>query len=121
MDEFIKVFKALGEPTRLRILKILAENEMCVCEIEKVLEMTQPRISQHLKVLKHAQLVHERKEGRWSYFSVNAAKISEVFDAFKGFMKESLKTTPNFGEEYERYRRLDWDEDVLECRPKKGN
>jgi ArsR family transcriptional regulator len=61
---FEQYFKALGEPTRLRIIKLLSEKELCVCELEHIMRISQPRISQHLKVLKQTGLVCERREGQ---------------------------------------------------------
>ncbi|MFZ5899221.1 MAG: ArsR/SmtB family transcription factor, partial [Bacillota bacterium] len=66
MRELAERIKALGEPTRLKILRLLHERELCVCEIAEVLQMSQPRISQHLKVLRQAGLVSERKVKIWS-------------------------------------------------------
>ena len=60
---FETMFKALGEPTRLKILKLLAVKDLCVCDLEEIMQASQPRISQHLKVLKQARLVNERREG----------------------------------------------------------
>lgn len=73
--QICKAFKALGEPTRLKIIKMLAIQGMCVCELSEVLGMLQPRVSQHLKILKEAELVEETKEGYWVYYSLNRANI----------------------------------------------
>jgi len=64
---FETVFKALGEPTRLKIIKLLAVRDLCVCDLEEVMQISQPRISQHLKVLKYAGLVNERKKANAAY------------------------------------------------------
>ena len=72
MQFYIDKFKALADETRLRILSLLLHSnaELCVCEMTDALEIPQYNISRHLKVLKSAGLVGERKEGRWVYFSV---------------------------------------------------
>ena len=64
MEDFVKLCKALGEPTRLKILRLLAIRPMYVCELNVVLDMSQPRISQHLRVLKEAGLLGETREAR---------------------------------------------------------
>ena len=71
MKRYAEYFKALGDETRLRILCLLvyAESGLCVCELTDALEIPQYNISRHLKILKNAGLVEERKEGRWVYFS----------------------------------------------------
>jgi ArsR family transcriptional regulator len=56
--------KALGDPTRLKILSQLKEEELCVCELVEILKMGQPAVSQHLRRLKHAGLVKERRHGQ---------------------------------------------------------
>jgi len=70
MKEYAEYFKALGDETRLRILYLLirADSELCVCELTDTLEIPQYNISKHLKILKNAGLVVERKEGRWVNF-----------------------------------------------------
>ena len=57
------VFKALSDPTRLKILESVQNGEKCICEIVPVTGKSQPNVSQHLKVLKNAGLIHERKNG----------------------------------------------------------
>lgn len=70
MKNAATVFKALSDETRLRVIKLLEERELCVCELIQVLEMSQPRISRHLGVLKNAGLVNDRREGKWVYYSL---------------------------------------------------
>ncbi len=65
--DFIKVFKALGENTRMKIIKLLSYKSMCVCELSEVLGMLQPRISNTFKNPKEAKLVNESKEGYWVF------------------------------------------------------
>jgi len=72
MKEFIKVMKALSDPNRVKLLKILQEKELCVCEIQAALGIAQPTVSKHLKILEHAGLVKRKKEGLWvNYYLSN--------------------------------------------------
>jgi len=73
MKEITEMFKALGDETRLRIVNLLnkAGKALCVCEFVDALEETQYNISRHLKALRNAGLVDERKEGRWVYYSLS--------------------------------------------------
>ena len=71
MTNDLAVFKACSDQTRLRILFLLAERELCVCEIVAVLGMQQGKISRHLAVLKHAELVADRRDGTWIYYSLS--------------------------------------------------
>jgi len=65
MKEFIKVMKALSDPNRVKLLKILQQKELCVCEIQAALGIAQPTVSKHLKVLESSGLVGRRKDGLW--------------------------------------------------------
>lgn len=72
MKKTANIFKALSDETRLRVIKLLQERELCVCELIQVLNMSQPRISRHLSVLKNAGIVDDRREGKWVYYSLRA-------------------------------------------------
>ncbi|MCX8153645.1 MAG: metalloregulator ArsR/SmtB family transcription factor [Candidatus Bathyarchaeota archaeon] len=65
-----KFFKALADPTRLRILTLLTMREICVCEVMAALELTQPTASHHLGILENAGLVKKRKEGKWVFYKL---------------------------------------------------
>ncbi len=76
MNTYTNLFKALSDETRLRILHILlvAEKELCACEFTDVLEVTTYNISKHIKILKNANLIAERKESRWVYYRIKTNK-----------------------------------------------
>jgi len=65
-----KIFKALADPIRLRILGLLSSREMCVCEVMVALDLTQPTASHHLRILENVRLVKDRKEGKWVFYSI---------------------------------------------------
>ncbi len=82
VHELSKVFMALADETRLRILKLLEFREMCVCEVMIALGLTQPTASHHLGILNNAGLIKKRKEGRWVYYSVTKPEIARcIFDS----------------------------------------
>ena len=70
MDNDVAVFKACSDATRLRILFLLTERELCVCEIMAVLDMPQGKISRHLAVLKQYGLLKDRRDGVWIYYAL---------------------------------------------------
>lgn len=74
MKEYVNLFKALSDETRLRIVVLLSEKELCVCQIEAVLGLPQAKISRHLTVLRHAGLVKDRRDGLWIYYSLTEPK-----------------------------------------------
>ena len=72
-----KFFKALSDEKRIRILKLLTIREMCVCELMIALDVTQPNLSHHLKILENEGFVNRRKEGKWAYYSLTNLKAIE--------------------------------------------
>jgi ArsR family transcriptional regulator len=71
VEATLRLFRALGDETRLRLLGHLRGGEQCVCDLSDELEASQPRLSFHLKTLKDAGLVTDRREGRWVYYTIN--------------------------------------------------
>lgn len=74
-------FHALSDPTRLAILQRLRRGERCVCDLTDALEAAQSRLSFHLRVLREAGLVNDRRDGRWVHYSIDAAALDEVGEA----------------------------------------
>jgi len=69
-----RLFKALADPTRIRLLNLLAQGELCVCDLMSVLRMGQSRISRHLAYLKRSGLVLDDKRGLWRYYRLASAQ-----------------------------------------------
>ncbi len=113
-----KVFKALGEPSRLKIVKMLSVQSMCVCELCEVLNMLQPRVSQHLRILKEAEVVYENREGYWVYYSLDRDKLQELWQSFQAFLNADLKSLRGFESEYDRLINLDSNERVIKTKNK---
>ena len=84
MDErsFSKYFKAFGDPTRLRILGLLAIKEMTVNEIVKKIKLSQPTISRHLGILREAEVVIDRREGQQVFYKLNRISVSDCCTGF---------------------------------------
>ena len=76
----VALFHALSDETRLAILEMLRGGERCVCELQDELEAAQSRLSFHLRVLKDAGLVEDRREGRWSYYRIVPEALTEGHD-----------------------------------------
>jgi ArsR family transcriptional regulator len=74
-------FHALADETRLRLLEQLRDGEQCVCELTEALEMGQSRLSFHLKTLKDAGVVTDRREGRWVYYALNPEAFAVLEEA----------------------------------------
>lgn len=83
----VELFHALSDETRLALLDRLKDGEQCVCELTDAMKAAQSRLSFHLKVLKDAGLVEDRREGRWMYYSLNAQAIEELEELVGSFKK----------------------------------
>ncbi len=79
-----RLFAALADPTRLRLLNLMAEREVCVCYFVEILQQGQPKISRHLAYLRNAGIVSARREGKWMHYSIRRprdAAANSILDA----------------------------------------
>jgi len=70
MKQFIRVMKALSDPNRVRVLKLLEEDELCVCEIQSLLGLAQSTVSKHMKLLEDAGMVERKRQGTWIIYNL---------------------------------------------------
>ncbi len=77
-ERAIELFHALSDETRLEIIELLRKGERCVCELTDTLDAAQSRLSFHLRVLKEAGIVRDRKDGRWVYYELDREAFEEV-------------------------------------------
>jgi len=73
-----ELFHALSDPIRVDVVRLLLDGERCVCELMDELDMAQSRLSWHLKTLSDAGLITGRREGRWNYYSLNSAALTDA-------------------------------------------
>ena len=90
MRELIKIFKALSDPNRLRILKMLEIRPLCVCEITEVLNLATSTVSKHLSLLRDAGLVVDEKDGKWVNFRLNMVSTDPVVQELLPLMRKWL-------------------------------
>lgn len=86
IQEMVAVLKALGDENRIRILKILRGGEKCACRLLEALNISQPTLSHHMKILCDAGLVVGRKEGKWMHYSICCDGIRRVSAMLKGLL-----------------------------------
>ena len=91
MRELAKAFKALSDETRLRIVKLLLERECCVCEVMQALDISQTRASRNLSLLHDAGLVNLRKDGLWSYYSIDCDRGAEYLSVLMAAVDSDLE------------------------------
>ena len=82
-----EMFKAVSDPTRLKIINALILSEMCVCDIAALMDMTQPAVSHHLKVLRQLHLVKYRRDGKIVYYELDDEHVRNVF--YQGLLHAS--------------------------------
>ena len=98
MKTFVKVMKALSDPNRVKILKLLQKKVMCVCELQSAIEISQPSVSKHLKILEEAGLVDYRKEGLWVNYFLSDGNKSPYAASLLGNIKHWLDDDPQIVE-----------------------
>jgi ArsR family transcriptional regulator len=89
MNKFVKTIKALSDENRLRIIMMLNERSMCVCEINETLDIALSTISAHLKLLKNADLIYDKKDGRWITYYIN--KNNKILSDMINIINDNLK------------------------------
>jgi ArsR family transcriptional regulator len=94
LREYTIVFKALADKNRARILKMLEERELCVCQIMIVLGLKQPTISKHLSILRRAGLVESRRNGTWIFYRLSQRRQNNFDQAQLGLMRNWLNDDP---------------------------
>jgi len=110
MKDFIRVMKALSDPNRVKILKMLQNKVMCVCEIKEALGLAQPTVSRHLKVLESAGLVGYKKDGLWVDYHLTDGNNSPYTANLLGNLRHWLQDDPEIAELVERLPTIDREE-----------
>lgn len=88
----VTIFKALAHPQRIKILKKLWEAELCVCELNDEEQFSQSNMSQHLKILKDADLLIQRKEGLKVFYRVKDERVLQMLEIADAIIKENIKS-----------------------------
>ena len=100
MKQFIRVMKALSDPNRVRIIKILETKQLCVCELQDLVGLAQSTVSKHLKVLEEAGLVDYHKEGSWFIYRLSEGEESDYAGAMLERMKDKVEEEENLAQAY---------------------
>lgn len=94
MKDFVKVMKALSDPNRIKIIKMLQHKTMCVCEMQEALQVAQPTVSKHLKLLEDAGLVTFKKDGTWVNYHLADGANSPYVASLLGNLRHWLEHDP---------------------------
>ncbi len=103
----INIFRALADPSRVRILKMLEQRELCVCEIREVLNLSTSTVSKHLTILRDAGLILDRKEGKWVNFRLNATRSEVLVRPILALLKNGLTDEEEIVQDREKVRKVD--------------
>jgi len=112
----VDIFKALAEENRLRILALVMKGEMCVCEIEECLNMTQSNVSRHLTALKKCGILASYKKAQWTYYKIDNNFIEKHTDLFAYLTKE-LKQLSCYNSDNEKRDKCKL-QDLCDCKTK---
>jgi ArsR family transcriptional regulator len=94
MKELVKVFKAVADPNRIRILKMLQQKKMCVCELSAVLGITQPSVSRHLSMMRNAGLVSDKRDGQWINYELCVEKVNQYAPVIMANIRKWINEDP---------------------------
>lgn len=103
--ELVKVLKALGDENRVRILNLLRKKNMCVCELESVLNVTQSNVSRHLLKLREANIIDFEKQGQFVFYKINDP-ILEKYPFIKSILNQEFDRINKMGDDLARLERL---------------
>ena len=78
MEKTVELLKAIADETRFKIILLLSKQEMAVCEFMSALNLSQPAVSHHLKILKQARLIKDHRKGRWSFYTIDHHKFKDL-------------------------------------------
>ena len=106
MREFMNITHALADATRVRVLLILREQELCACQITEVFGLAQSTMSKHFYLLKQAGLVDSRKEGRWVYFKLPGNEASPVVKSTLAWVEKALADDPRVADDAKNLERI---------------
>ena len=91
MKDFVRVMKALSDPNRVKIVKMLQQKKLCVCEIQAALQVAQPTVSKHLKILENAGLVDFQKDGLWVNYYLTDGGLNPFVATLLGNLRHWLE------------------------------
>jgi|SRR3990172_2140843 len=107
MRTLTKLFKALSDANRIRIINMLQVRSLCVCEIREVLDLASSTVSKHLSILRDAELILDEKEGRWVNFYLNPSSSEKYVSQILPLMGKWLKDTDMLQNDIEKVKTVD--------------
>jgi ArsR family transcriptional regulator len=100
-------FKALGDPNRIRIMKMLEERELCVCEVREVLDLSNSTVSKHLSILRDADLIVDSKDGKWVNYRLNDGSDKKFVRSLLASLRDSFEDDKDIQTDRKKVQRVD--------------
>jgi DNA-binding transcriptional ArsR family regulator len=100
------VFKALNDPNRIRIMKMLSERELCMCEVREILDLSSSTVSKHLTILRDADLLLDSKDGKWVNFRLNDKSEHRLVRSVIALIKNSFEDDEAIQEDLKKLHRV---------------
>ena len=104
--EYVNVFKALSDPNRIRIIKMLSERELCMCEVREMLNLSNSTVSKHLTILRDANLLLDSKDGKWVNFQLNDKSEQKFIRSLIALIKNSFEDDEVVQEDSKKLHRV---------------
>jgi ArsR family transcriptional regulator len=104
--DYVNVFKALSDPNRIRIVKMLSERELCMCEVREMLNLSSSTVSEHLTILRNANLLLDSKEGKWVNFRLNNKSEQKFIRSVIALIKNSFEDDESIQEDSKKIHRV---------------
>lgn len=106
MENITAFGKLLADPTRARIIRLLAAKPLCVCELMEILDVNQPCVSQHLTILKYHRLLKSRRDGKWIVYEIDRGALDKLLKEISRFFNAPLARISDLDKEYKRLANL---------------
>jgi len=103
----VVAFKALGDPNRIRIMKMLEERELCVCEVREVLDLSNSTVSKHLSILRDADLIVDSKDGKWVNYRLNDRSDNKFVRSLLASLRDSFEDDEDVQNDRKKVQRVD--------------
>lgn len=107
MRQIIKIFKALSDSNRLRIIKMLEIRPLCVCEITEVLQLANSTVSKHLSILRDADLVLDEKDGKWVNYALNTDIGDDMKKRILSLLEDGLQNDEAISKDRQKVKNVD--------------
>ncbi len=104
---YVRILKALGDPNRIRIVKMLGERQLCLCEVREILGLSNSTVSKHLSILRDAGILLDSKDGKWVNFQLNAKPEQRFTRSMIDLLQHSFNDDTTIKEDLKLVRKVD--------------